>query len=237
MPAFVVILMGSSSDMAHAQTIQQSLNDYGIEAVLRVGSAHKTPAHVMQILESYEADPNPKVYITIAGRSNALSGFVDAQVRAPVIACPPLSSTFAGADIYSSLRMPSGVAPAVVLEPTGAALLAAKILALSDPAIQQKLAASQQQARDKILQDDEVSQQRSLSHIMETASYDQFLDDRPHEECGVFGVYAPGRDVARLTFFGLYALQHRGQESAGIATSDGQRALIHRGHGAGLPGL
>jgi amidophosphoribosyltransferase len=49
------------------------------------------------------------------------------------------------------------------------------------------------------------------------------FDDKPHEECGVFGIYSPGEDVARLTFFGLYALQHRGQESAGIATSDGRR--------------
>ena len=53
----------------------------------------------------------------------------------------------------------------------------------------------------------------------------------PHEECGVFGIYAPGRDVARLTFFGLYALQHRGQESAGIATCDGQLAHIHKAMG------
>jgi amidophosphoribosyltransferase len=45
--------------------------------------------------------------------------------------------------------------------------------------------------------------------------------DGPHDECGVFGVYAPGHDVARLAYFGLYALQHRGQESAGIATSEG----------------
>ena len=45
--------------------------------------------------------------------------------------------------------------------------------------------------------------------------------DKPHEECGVFGIFAPNEDVARVTFFGLYALQHRGQESAGIATSDG----------------
>src|SRR5450759_4787956 len=51
------------------------------------------------------------------------------------------------------------------------------------------------------------------------------------EECGVFGVYAPGRDVARLTFFSLYALQHRGQESAGIATSDGHLAFSHKGMG------
>jgi amidophosphoribosyltransferase len=48
-----------------------------------------------------------------------------------------------------------------------------------------------------------------------------FADDNPHEACGVFGVFAPGEDVSRLTFYGLYALQHRGQESAGIATSNG----------------
>ena len=51
--------------------------------------------------------------------------------------------------------------------------------------------------------------------------------DEPREECGVFGVYAPYEDVARLTFFGLYALQHRGQESAGIATADGHSMRIH----------
>lgn len=58
-----------------------------------------------------------------------------------------------------------------------------------------------------------------------------FNDDKMHDECGVFGVYAPGRDVARLTFFGLYALQHRGQESAGIATCDGATAYVHKGMG------
>ncbi|MFO7170273.1 MAG: amidophosphoribosyltransferase [Chloroflexota bacterium] len=53
-------------------------------------------------------------------------------------------------------------------------------------------------------------------------------DDKPQHECGIFGIYAPDEDVARLTFFGLYALQHRGQESAGIAVSDGRRISMHK---------
>ena len=60
---------------------------------------------------------------------------------------------------------------------------------------------------------------------------DTLRDDKPHDECGVFGIYAPGRDVARITYFGLFALQHRGQESAGIATSDGRMAYIHKDMG------
>jgi len=57
-------------------------------------------------------------------------------------------------------------------------------------------------------------------------------DGALHEACGVFGIYAPGEEVARLTFYGLYALQHRGQESAGIATSDG--LMLHVRTGMGL---
>ncbi|WP_084079315.1 amidophosphoribosyltransferase [Demequina sp. NBRC 110057] len=53
----------------------------------------------------------------------------------------------------------------------------------------------------------------------------------PQDACGVFGVYAPGEEVAKLTYFGLYALQHRGQESAGIATSDGDKILVYKDMG------
>ncbi len=56
-------------------------------------------------------------------------------------------------------------------------------------------------------------------------------DDSPREECGVFAIYAPEMDVARLTFFALFALQHRGQESAGIAVTDGSRLIVHKDMG------
>ena len=58
-----------------------------------------------------------------------------------------------------------------------------------------------------------------------------FDDDHPQEECGVIGIFAPNEDVARMTYFGLYALQHRGQEAAGIAVADGQAMSLHKGVG------
>ncbi len=135
MKALAIILMGSSSDIDHAEKIASALSEYKIEYVMRIGSAHKTAEHVLSILKEYEALDRPKIYITIAGRSNALSGFVDGFVAGPTIACPPYSDTFSGNDIYSSLRMPSGISPALVLEPKNAALLAAKIFSLQDPEI------------------------------------------------------------------------------------------------------
>ena len=57
------------------------------------------------------------------------------------------------------------------------------------------------------------------------------FDESPKEECGVIGIFAPNEDVARMTFFGLYALQHRGQEAAGIAVADGQTMSAHKGIG------
>ncbi len=59
-------------------------------------------------------------------------------------------------------------------------------------------------------------------------AWDATRDDAPREECGVFGIYAPGEDVARLTYFGLFALQHRGQESAGIMVSNGSQVKWYK---------
>ncbi|MBI5950596.1 MAG: AIR carboxylase family protein [Chloroflexi bacterium] len=150
----VVILMGSKADMEHCAKISDACKQYGLETVLRIASAHKTPEHAIAILKEYEADARPKVYITVAGRSNALSGFTDGSVSAPVIACPPPSDSFGGADVFSSLRMPSGIATAVVLEPANAALLAAKIVGLANTEVRDQVRASQKRAADKILEDD-----------------------------------------------------------------------------------
>jgi phosphoribosylaminoimidazole carboxylase PurE protein len=154
MGALVPILMGSKSDLKHGQAVADALAKFGIESEIRVASAHKVPVYLIELLKRYEADARPKVYITIAGRSNALSGLVDGQVSAPVIACPPLSDAFGGADIYSSLRMPGGIAPAVVLDPEGAALFAAKIFGVTDVDIRDKVAALQIQNAERLLADD-----------------------------------------------------------------------------------
>jgi amidophosphoribosyltransferase len=66
------------------------------------------------------------------------------------------------------------------------------------------------------------------SEFQELSELPLHAEDRPQEECGVFGIYAPGVDVARRTYFGIFALQHRGQESAGIAVSDGREMKLHR---------
>jgi amidophosphoribosyltransferase len=55
-----------------------------------------------------------------------------------------------------------------------------------------------------------------------------FQDDHPQEECGLIGIFAPNEDVARMAYFGLFALQHRGQEAAGIAVSDGEMMSMHK---------
>lgn len=153
----VVILMGSKADEGHCQKIAEAVRRFGLDVEMRVGSAHKTPEHILAILRRYESDPRAKVYITVAGRSNALSGFVDGAVIAPVIACPPPGEMLTSTDIFSSLRMPSGIAPAVVLEPANAALLVAKILGGCDESVRERVSTYQKEQQEKILTDDEAT--------------------------------------------------------------------------------
>jgi 5-(carboxyamino)imidazole ribonucleotide mutase/phosphoribosylaminoimidazole-succinocarboxamide synthase len=150
----VAILMGSKSDLPFVQGITAALEGLGIDYEVRVASAHKSARYLLDLLAEYEASGEVGAYITVAGRSNALSGMVDANVTAPVIACPPYSDKYGGADLYSSLRMPSGVAPAVVLEPASAALLAAKILAVADAALRERVAAAQRAQTQHLIDTD-----------------------------------------------------------------------------------
>jgi phosphoribosylaminoimidazole carboxylase PurE protein len=158
---FVVVILGSPGDKETGQRIAAALDGLGIPSEMRVASAHKVPRYLLDLLARYEADPRPKVYITVAGRSNALSGLVDAQVTAPVIACPPYSDRFAGGDVLSSLRAPSGVAPAVVLEPEGAALLAAKMLGLTDANLRARRGAAQEEQRQRLVNADAALQRKA----------------------------------------------------------------------------
>jgi 5-(carboxyamino)imidazole ribonucleotide mutase len=158
MTSQVIIIMGSKSDLSQAQSIVKTLKTLEISYQLRVCSAHKATQRLLEILYEYEQE-GPLVYITIAGRSNALSAVVDANTRYPVIACPPYSDRFAGMDILSSLRLPSGIASPTILEPEGAALLAAKMLALSDARLQQRLLSYKERLVAELAKADEEAQQ------------------------------------------------------------------------------
>jgi phosphoribosylaminoimidazole carboxylase PurE protein len=146
----IIVILGSPADRDWGERISQAAERFGLSTETHIASAHKTPSWLLDMLKIWEGR-EPHVYITVAGRSNALSGFVDAQVTAPVIACPPPSEAFAGLDILSSLRMPRGVAPLVVLEPENAALAAAKMLGLLFPEIQTRVAESQTAERERVL--------------------------------------------------------------------------------------
>ena len=150
----VVILLGSKSDMEHRAAIARGLDRFAVTHETRIASAHKVTRYLLDLLDRYEQDGQPLVYITVAGRSNALSGVVDANSRHPVIACPPYGERFGGMDLLSSVRMPGGVAPMLVLEPEAAALASAKILAIGDPALAQRITAWQNELREQAMADD-----------------------------------------------------------------------------------
>jgi phosphoribosylaminoimidazole carboxylase PurE protein len=146
----IAILMGSKSDLPHAQKIGETLKEFGVKYEYRVASAHRTPSKVMELVK--ELEKNNSVIIAIAGLSNALSGMVAGISSIPVITCPPNAD-----DLLSSLRMPPGVAHATVLDPKNAALMAVKILALNDPALKTEIKGYLKAQQDKIERaDDEV---------------------------------------------------------------------------------
>ncbi|MBU0671198.1 AIR carboxylase family protein, partial [Patescibacteria group bacterium] len=119
------------SDKDFVKKITDELSNLKVEFEENVASAHKQPKEVLAILEDNEKGDDKIVYITIAGRSNALSGFCAANTKFPVIACPPFQDKddFA-VNINSTLQMPSNTPVLTVIDPKNAALGAKKILDL-----------------------------------------------------------------------------------------------------------
>ena len=123
-----ILIMGSTSDEPHAKKITDKLDEYGITWEQHAASAHKNPLKVLEILENNK-DGKDIVYITIAGRSNALSGFVAANCEFPTIGCPPFSDkTDMLVNIHSTLQMPSNTPVLTILDPGNCALAVKRIL-------------------------------------------------------------------------------------------------------------
>jgi 5-(carboxyamino)imidazole ribonucleotide mutase len=131
----IVMIMGSDSDRPHAQKIEEKIREYAAEHAPEIeqhtASAHKNPERVLEILRTQNGG-DALVFITIAGRSNALSGFCAANTEFPVIACPPFSDKVdMMVNINSTLQMPSLTPVLTVIDAGNAALAAVRILNLS----------------------------------------------------------------------------------------------------------
>ena len=117
-----VLIMGSTFDEPHAKKITDKLDEFEISWEQHAASAHKQPLKVLEILNNNKEEKDI-VYITIAGRSNALSGFVAANSEFPTLGCPPFSDK---ADmlvnIHSTLQMPSNTPVLTVIDPGNCAL-------------------------------------------------------------------------------------------------------------------
>jgi phosphoribosylaminoimidazole-succinocarboxamide synthase len=126
---FALVIAGSESDSPHVEKILAVLKQHNVPYSAIYASAHKQPKVVVDLIDEYNQSLEPVVWITVAGRSNALSGVVASNTKWPVIACPPFKdySDYL-VNIHSSLQMPSNVPAMTVVDPGNAALAAVRIL-------------------------------------------------------------------------------------------------------------
>ncbi|RPG64821.1 MAG: AIR carboxylase family protein [Flammeovirgaceae bacterium TMED290] len=125
-----IIIMGSTSDQKHADKITTVLDDLGVGHEVHAASAHKNPEKVLEIIRSVKKD-DAVVFVTIAGRSNALSGFVAANCNKPTLGCPPFKDKVdMSINIHSTLQMPSKTPVLTVLDPGNCAIAVHRILNL-----------------------------------------------------------------------------------------------------------
>jgi len=150
----VGILMGSDSDWPKIKAVGEALDQFGVGYEVRVMSAHRTPHKVAQYASS-AAGRGIKVLIAAAGGAAHLAGVVAAHTTLPVIGIPVPTDTMGGLDsLLSMVQMPGDVPVATVAVggggPRNAGLLAVQILALSNPGLQEKLAAFKKQLVEKV---------------------------------------------------------------------------------------
>src|SRR3954449_10116661 len=150
----VLILMGSDSDAPVMQAAVDTLREFDITSEMTVASAHRSPARVMRLVDEAPGR-GVKVFIVGAGAAAHLGGVVAAHTILPVIGVPIDSSALKGLDaLLSTVQMPPGVPVATVSigKPgaTNAAVLAAQILAVGDPAMAEKLSRYKKKLAEKV---------------------------------------------------------------------------------------
>ena len=151
----IAVVMGSKSDLPKLESGIKFIKRYGIEVVVRILSAHRTPEELTRFLE--EIKDNTDVIIAAAGKAAHLPGVIAAQTLIPVVGLPIKSSTMDGMDsLLSIVQMPSGIPVATVTIDSGmnAALMAIQIASVKYPVLREKLAAYRKEMADKVLADD-----------------------------------------------------------------------------------
>ena len=160
----VAIIMGSDSDLPVLESAIKTLHQFEVPCEVRVLSAHRTPIEAAEFARNARANGFGAV-IAAAGKAAHLAGAMAAGTTLPVIGIPVKSSTLDGLDaLLSTVQMPSGmpVATVAIDGAVNAALLAIQILAVSDEALAEKLAAYRKEASDKVLaKDQKISKQYS----------------------------------------------------------------------------
>lgn len=146
----VVLVLGSESDRGHAGKIASFLSvDWGLSSDIIVASAHKVPEKVYEMIVRDNAQDG-LIYITIAGRSNALSGVIAANSVHPVVACPPFKDKDdMMVNIHSTLQMPSETPVLTVLDPSNCAAVVARLFGLSDKGMKRKILTRIQKVKEK----------------------------------------------------------------------------------------
>lgn len=151
----IAVVMGSKSDLPKLESGIDLIKSYGIEVVVRILSAHRTPMELTSFLD--EIKNNTDVIIAAAGKAAHLPGVIAAQTLIPVVGLPIKSSTMDGLDsLLSIVQMPSGIPVATVTIDSGmnAALMAIQIASVKYPVLREKLAGYRKEMEEKVLADD-----------------------------------------------------------------------------------